>query len=104
MTNKDYLTKSLSGMNVSEDDIDIILIKSGLNPNDEVDVKDADFAIYNRMSLILKNALQNVTEGGYQISWNVEAVKLFYSALCAENGFENVLNGPPKLRDKSDLW
>ncbi len=104
MTNKQYLTKSLSGLNISEDDVDIILVKSALGADAIVDVDKCDRAIYNRMSIVLKGVTQNVSEGGYSISWNMEAVKMYYNALCNELGLENVLFGRPKVRNRSNLW
>lgn len=104
MTNKEYLTKSLNGLNVSEDDIDIILLKGGLASNDTADARGCDISVYNRMSVILKGMLQNVSEGGYSISWNMEAVKLYYAALCNELGKENVLVARPKVRNRSNIW
>lgn len=104
MTNKEYLTKALNGLNVNEDDIDIILVKSGLVADDIVDVRACDMAVYNRMSVVLKGMSQNISEGGYSISWNIEAVKMYYSALCNELGKENVLVARPKVRNRSNLW
>ena len=104
MTNKEYLTKSLNGLNLVEDDIDVILAKGGLDADDKADVKACDVAVYNRMSVILKGMLQNVSEGGYSISWNMEAVKLYYVALCNELGKENVLVARPKVRNRSNIW
>jgi len=104
MTNKEYLTKSLNGLNVSEDDIDIILLKGSLDGDAVVDVQASDNAVYNRMSVILKGTTQNVSEGGYSISWNMEAVKMYYNALCNELGKENVLVGRPKVRNRSNHW
>lgn len=104
MTNKEYLTKALNGLNVNEDDIDIILVKSGLVADDMVDVRACDMAVYNRMSVVLKGMSQNISEGGYSISWNIEAVKMYYSALCNELGKENVLVARPKVRNRSNLW
>jgi hypothetical protein len=104
MTNKEYLTKLLNGLNVSEDDIDIILLKSSIDGNAIADVQSCDKAVYNRMSVILKGATQNISEGGYSISWNMEAVKLFYNSLCNELGLANVLVGRPKVRNRSNFW
>jgi len=104
MTNKEYITKSLSGLGVSDDDIDIILLKSGLDGSQEADVKSADNAIYDRFSVVLKVATQNVSEGGYSISWNLEAVKLYYSSLCTELGKKNILEAQPKIRNRSNRW
>lgn len=103
-TNKEYLTKSLDGLDLSEDDVDIILLKASLNGTDPVNVTACDTAVYNRMSIVLKATMQNVSQGGYSISWNMDAVKMFYNALCSELGKENVLVGRPKVRDRSNYW
>lgn len=104
MTNKQYLTKALSGLGISEDDIDVILMKAYLDSDAPADVRGCDIATYHRMSIVLKGVMQNVSEGGYSISWNIDAVKLFYNALCNELGLENVLFARPKIRNKSNLW
>lgn len=104
MTNRQYLIKSLNGMNVSGDDIDIILLKSGIDAEAEADVRSCDKAVHGRFSVILKGMMQNVSEGGYSVSWNMDAVKMYYNALCDEYGLENVLVGRPKVRNRSDLW
>lgn len=106
MTNKEYLTKSLSGLGITEDDIDIILLKGGISADAEADFSACDLAVYNRVSLLLKVATQNVTEGGYSISWNIEAVKLYYATLCRELGKPNVLGevSQPEIRNKSYIW
>lgn len=104
MTNKQYITKSLSGLNVTEDDIDIILAKAYLDGNAEADIRGCDIAIYVRMSTILKAAMINVSEGGYSISWNMDAVKAYYKALCSELGLENVLFSRPRVKNRSNCW
>lgn len=105
MTNKEYLSKSLNGLNVSSDDIDVIMAKAGLDGNAVMtDTKACDNAVYQRFSVVLKGMTQNVSEGGYSISWNIEAVKMFYNALCNELGKENVLVGKPKVRNASNWW
>lgn len=89
---------------MAEDDIDIILLKSELDADADVDVRSCDMATYNRMSVLFKGVLQNVSEGGYSVSWNMDAVKLYYNALCSELGAENVLLARPKVRSRSHLW
>ena len=79
----------MNGLNVSADDIEIIMLKAGIE---------------NRMSVVLKGMTQNVTEGGFSVSWNMDAVKLFYNALCNELGKPNVLFSRPKIRNKSNIW
>lgn len=104
MTNKEYLTKSLNGLNLSEDDIDIILLKSNISADDAVNVKNCDMAVYRRFSVVLKGTMQNVTEGGYSVSWNMDAVKMFYNGLCNELGVDNLLVAKPKIRNRSNVW
>ena len=104
MTNKEYLTKSLNGLNLSSDDIEIIMLKGGVEPEGNADVRMCDNAVYSRMSIILKGATQNVSEGGYSLSWNMDAVKMYYNALCNELGKPNVLFNRPKIRNRSNIW
>lgn len=104
MTNKEYLTKSLNGLNLTEDDIDVILLKSNLSGGDAASVTDCDMAVYRRFSSVLKGTMQNVTEGGYSVSWNMDAVKMFYNVLCNELGVDNVLVAKPKIRNRSNIW
>lgn len=100
-TNKQYLESTLERFNVSENDIDIIIAE---NPelNGALDVKLCKLAMYKSMSTILP--LANISEGGYSITWNMDALKLWYKALCSELGKKNMLDGQPKIRDKSNLW
>lgn len=48
MTNKEYLTKSLNGMNLSDDDIEIIMLKGGIDADAPASVEQCDVAVYNR--------------------------------------------------------
>ena len=72
MTNQEYLTKALNGLNLSEDDIDIIVLKGGLEAESDVDVRACDTAVYNRMSVILKGMTQNVSRIGGRIFYIME--------------------------------
>lgn len=105
MTNKEYITRVLDGLGVTEADVEVIILRSGITEDGDADTKSCDEAIYNRFSVVLKAATQNVSEGGYSISWNMEAVKLFYSQLCTELGKPNLLEEkPPKVRNRSNYW
>lgn len=103
-TNKEYLTKSLGNLNVSDTDIDVILLKAGMDADAPADVKGCDLATYNRFSVILSTMTQNVSEGGYSVSWNMDAIKMWYNALCRELGKPNVLEAKPKVRNRSIFW
>lgn len=108
MTNKEYLTTTLNGLNVSSAEIDIILTKAGIVGTaecaDKAAMRVCDMAVYDRMSVVLKSMTQNVSEGGYSVSWNIDAVKAYYRALCNELGKDNVLFSRPRIRNKSNVW
>jgi hypothetical protein len=52
------------------------------------------------MSAILPVA--NVSEGGYSLSWNIDALKMWYTSLCNEIGRPNVVK--PKVNNRSNMW
>lgn len=103
-TNKEYLVAATKALNLSEEDIEIIMMKSNVNPDADANVRECDMALYKRFSVVLGSAMQNVTEGGYSVSWNMEAVKMFYVSLCEDLGTKNVLVGRPKVRNRSNMW
>lgn len=99
-TNNEYLLAALSRFNVSQTDIDVMLLEAGLDGSASVDIAACKEAIYNGISKVIP--LANVSEGGYSIVWDMEAVKIYYAQLCKELGKENVLQ--PIVRNKSNLW
>lgn len=99
-TNREYLTAQLSRFNVSESDIDIIMVDNPTLLDSSLDPKACKLAIYNAMSAILPVA--DVSEGGYSVTWNIEGLKLWYNSLCAELGKTNALK--PKIRNRSNCW
>ena len=103
MTNKDYLMVYLEGLGITEGEIDIIMLDEGIVPSATAEPRKCKLAIYNRMSIILKAATGNKTEGGYSVKWNMAAVKMFYNALCMEMGFENRLYGS-SIEDATECW
>lgn len=98
-TNKQYLTATLSRFGLTDSDVNIIIAE---NPelNGPLNIQACKNAMHKSFSSILP--LANVTEGGYSISWNMEAVKLWYGSLCSELGKPNVLK--TRIRNRSNLW
>lgn len=90
MTNKEYISATLSRFNISDSDIDLILVNQGLNPDDQAEVQVLKMAIFKEITLFLP--LANISEGGMSISWNIEALKTWYSLLAKELGEEDLLN------------
>ncbi len=105
MTTKQYLYTSLSKFELSEEEIDLIIVENGLDPSSDVQVKLAKEAIHASMSVWLP-IYSSVTEGGVSKAWNIDALKLYYSALSRELGKEDVdITGTaPIVRDRSNVW
>lgn len=88
MTTREYLTATLSKFNVSEKDIDLLYVNQGIETED-LDVNAVKLAIYNEFSSLLP--LANISEGGLSITWNMDALKIWYSLLAKQLGKEDVL-------------
>ena len=56
-TNKDYLVTATRALNLSEDDIDLIIFKSGIDADADASVRDCDMAIYKRFSVVLGGSM-----------------------------------------------
>ena len=105
MTYTEWLTKTGARVNMSADDMQLILTNQAeLIPdaNATVNVRTAKLALCKEFAVVLPMA--NVSEGGYSISWNMEAVKMWYNAMCKELGIDNTLESKPKVKGRSDLW
>ena len=72
------------------------------DPTAAVDVRTAKLALCREFAAVLPMA--NVSEGGYSVSWNMEAVKMWYNAMCDELGIDNALERKPKVKGRSDIW
>ena len=101
MTNREYITKALSKFDVSTDEIDLILIDNELNEEEAVNVLIAKQAICKSIGAWLP-IHSSVSEGGVSLSWNFDAVKLYYSSLCQELGISDV--AVTSVRDRSNIW
>lgn len=102
MTYVEWFKSTTSRFNISQDDIDLIIVNQGLEDqaHDDVDVIKAKTALCHELATIIP--LANVSEGGYSISWNMEALKLWYQQTCSELGI--VPASTPKVRNRSNKW
>lgn len=97
------MTKTGARFQISADDIDLILTNQAETIPDadaKVDVRTAKTALCKEFASIIP--LANISEGGYSITWNWDALKLWYSQTCAELGLDDVTK--PKIRNKSFVW
>lgn len=103
MTYKEWITKTASKFQIGADEVELILCnQSALIPDPEatVVVKTAKTALCKEIATLVP--LANISEGGYSISWNWDAIKLWYNATCEELGITNA--SKPKIRNKSNAW
>ena len=106
MTNALYLSRTLSPLGIEKETLELLLLKAQLSPQAPVEIARCDRAIYQFFSLILAPASLKKREGAYSQSWNLEALKEYYTALCYELGERNILfpSHAPKLNDQSQIW
>ena len=105
MTYKEYITSTCSRFNVSPSDIDLILINQASSIPDadaEVDTIIARKAICKEFALLIPT-YTSMTEGGMTLSVNIEGLKMWYKATCAEVGIPDSISRPT-VRNKSNIW
>jgi hypothetical protein len=103
MTYREWMTGTTARFGAGAADVELILTNQGRmipDPDAEVDVTKAKTALCREFTGVITFA--NISEGGYSISWNMDAVKLWYNTACAELGI--IPAGQPKLRNKSYVW
>lgn len=103
MTYKEYITKTVKRFGLDSEDVDLILTnQAALIPDEtaDVDARTAKVALCNEFATMIP--LANVSEGGYSITWNWDAIKLWYNATTAKLGLKNYAK--PALRNKSNIW
>ena len=100
MTYVEWMSAMGAKFNMSKQDVDLVIINQGLYPDDLVDVTVAKTALCKEFALAIP--LANVSEGGYSVSWNMEAIKLWYNATCGELGITPA--STPRIRNASNRW
>lgn len=103
MTYKEWITRTASRFGVAAADAELILAnQAGLipDPEAEVDVMTAKTALCKEFGSIIP--LANVSEGGYSVSWNWDAIKFWYNQTCGELGITPA--NAPKVKNRSRIW
>jgi hypothetical protein len=107
MTYKEWITATAQRFTIGTADIELILFnQKGLIPdeNAEADIMTAKTALCREFASLIP--LANISEGGYSITWNWNALKFWYRQTCSEIGLSPVdIDGTrPKIRNKSNIW
>ena len=101
MTTRQYLQIALSKFEIGDSLIDLIVVENSLVPDSDVCVDETKRAIHRSLGTWLP-VQSSVSEGGVSMTWNLDAIKLYYSSLCRELGLEDVTK--PTIRDFSNIW
>lgn len=101
MTNQEYIAATTQRFNFSESDIALFWVNQPtLDPEAEADATACKTALVKEIANIIP--LYNVSEGGFSISWNYEAIKMWYNATCAELGIVPTATKPTLKH--VDVW
>jgi hypothetical protein len=107
MSYKEWITATAGRFSIGMSDIDLILFnQKGLIPdeNADADIRIAKTALCREFANIIP--LANITEGGYSVTWNWNAIKFWYKQACSELGLipADLDGNKPTIRDKSNIW
>ena len=103
MTYKEWFTRTTTRFGIEAADVELILTNQQAtipDANAEVDVTTAKKALCKEFGSLIP--LANVSEGGYSVSWNWEAIKFWYKQTCGELGITPLTK--PKVRNRSNRW
>ena len=103
MTYKEWFERTAGRFGVSAGEVELIMANQSElipDPKATVEARTAKTALVKEFASIIP--LANVSEGGYSVSWNMEAVKLWYNQTCDELGITPV--NKPKVRNRSNIW
>lgn len=103
MTYKEWISATTARFHLTESDVELILVNQKTlipNPDSEVDVRIAKRALIAEFSSVIP--LANLSEGGYSVSWNMDAIKLWHKSMCQELGVKPITTA--KIQDRSNIW
>jgi len=104
MTNKEYIKSKLSKFNLTDNDIEVILLENSLTDQLDVNLNDCKKAIYSSLTTWIP-IHTSISEGGVSESYNIDGIILYYSVLAEELGLENKINTDKGvIRDRSNIW
>lgn len=107
MTIKDYITSKFQtfGINLSEADLADISITVSLTDEFTQDNKnDVYLSLVGSVIPQLLLRPKSISESGFSISYDNDALLKYYAWLCNELGIEDTLNDISKISDASDIW
>lgn len=107
MTVKDYITSKFQtfGIELSEADLLDISLAISLEDNFTQDNKNEVYlALVGNVIPQLLLRPKSISESGFSISYDNDALLKYYAWLCNELGIEDGLNDVSKISDASENW
>lgn len=107
MTIKDYITSKFQSFGIELSEADLVDISMAVSLTDDFtqdNKNDVYLAIVKNVIPQLLLRPKSISESGFSISYDNDALKNYYSWLCNELGIEDNLNDVSKISDASDIW
>lgn len=107
MDAKQYLMAQLAKFGADETDIDLIILENDIPVDYQVTGKADTIVLKRAMFQFLPGmiaGLADITEGGYSRKWNVNALKLWLSALATEIGLPDPFAEAPAKITGRKVW
>jgi hypothetical protein len=103
MTNKEYIVSMLDRYSVTDDVVDAILDKNGIDGAGTVgDYAGLDTAICRYLPHLF--GVSGWTEGDAGSTYNLEGLKSLYYFLCGELGITPMVEKPVIVKNASSRW
>lgn len=103
MTYREYILRTLRQFNLTDEDIELMVVNQRTlipNPDNDVEPEVAIKAICLELASFLPIA--SVSEGGYSVSYNYEALRIWYNNMCQRVGIDSAFE--PSITNMSDVW
>lgn len=108
MTVKEYITSKFQQFGITLSDADLADIElSGVNLDDELTEENKAAALTVMVKSIIPTFLlraKSVSENGFTISWDNDALMTYYTWLCSDLGIEDTLTGVRQIVDITHYW
>ena len=105
MTVKEYITSKFQQFGIKLSDADLADISANMDINSTLTDENRKKAYKLLAEHVIPQLLlrpTSVSEKGFTISWNMDALMKYYAWLCEMAGIEPV--GLSTIRDMTDIW
>ena len=106
MTVKDYITSKFQSFDIELSEADLVDISLTVSLTDGF-TQDNKNDVYLAITKFIPQLLlrpKSISESGFSISYDNDALLRYYAWLCNELGIEDNLNEVSKISDASDIW